>query len=60
MRFIGESKYSQVMLCSAPSATLQTSFLHLPNLSFGVGLNPERYIFETPTASDVRKIDPTL
>lgn len=52
--------YSQGTKNSAPSAALCISGLARPNLSCGVGVMPHRYIFSTPTASAVLKIEPTL
>ena len=45
---------------SAPSETLSILEFGLPYLSIGAGVIPQRYIFSTPAASEVRKIDPTL
>src|SRR3989338_2428485 len=45
---------------SAPSAVFLISFCTRPKPSIGAGVRPARYIFDTPAASTVRNIEPTL
>src|SRR3989344_5323029 len=56
----GDFLYSHGTVRSAPSAVLAISFCARPKRSSGSGVYPERNTRDTPAASDVRNIEPTL